>query len=342
MFSNLSSSDAKLPLITYSRNVFIPVTDLCRNRCGYCSFRQGPERAKIISPEETLQLLKQAALNGCTEALFSLGESPWIIHGFEALMAKAGRQDLVGYLVELCELALDYGLLPHTNAGILSEDALAMLAPYNASMGLMLETTAIVDAHKESPGKNPSLRLSFIANAGRLRIPFTTGILIGIGESPGDRLSSLKAIGDLHKRYGHIQEVIVQPFDPKPETAMAGFPRPSLSEICGAVHMAREVLPEDIAIQVAPNLFDPAPAIKAGANDLGGISPITPDWINPDRHWPKLDDLRRKLKGYDLRERLPIYPRYVMKGWQGSKTTGLVRELAGEDGLKRESISSKR
>ncbi len=336
MFSSLWSSDARLPLITYSKNIFIPVTDLCRNRCGYCSFRREPEEAKIISRAETLRILKQGSLNGCTEALFSLGESPWAIHGFEALMAKVGRQDLVDYLVELCELAIDQSLLPHTNAGVLSEEDLATLAPYNASMGLMLETTAKVAAHKESPGKDPIRRLSFIANAGRHRIPFTTGILIGIGESPSDRLSSLKAIADLHKRYGHIQEVIIQPLDPKHGTAMADFPRPCLSEICETIHMAREILPEDIAIQVAPNLVDPTPAIEAGANDLGGISPITPDWINPDRHWPKLGDLRLQLRNYDLRERLPIYPLYVMKGWQGSRTTDLVRELAGEDGLRRE------
>ena len=263
------------------------------------------------------------------------------MHGFKALMAKVERQNLVDYLIELCELAIDHGLLPHTNAGILSEGDLAKLAPYNASMGLMLETTAIVAAHKESPGKEPSLRLSFIANAGRLRIPFTTGILIGIGESPGDRLSSLKAIADLHKTYGHIQEVIVQPFDPKPGTAMADFPRPGFCEICDTILMARDILREDIAIQVAPNLFDPTLAIEAGASDLGGISPITPDWINPDRQWPKLDDLLLRLRDYDLRERLPVYPLYVIKGWHGSKTKDLVSFLAGEDGLRRKNISAR-
>jgi len=258
------------------------------------------------------------------------------MHGFKALMAKVKRQNLIDYLIELCELAIDHGLLPHTNAGILSERDLVTLAPYNASMGLMLETTAKVAAHRDSPGKEPSLRLAFIASAGRLRIPFTTGILVGIGESSRSRLSSLKEIADLHKTYGHIQEVIVQPFDPKPGTVMADFPRPTLTEICETIHMARVILPEDIAIQVAPNLFDPALAIEAGASDLGGLSPVTPDWINPDRQWPKLNDLRLRLMDYNLRERLPVYPLYVMKGWHGSKTRDLVKLLAGEDGLRRE------
>lgn len=329
-------------MITYSKNIFIPVTDLCRNRCGYCSFRREPLDAKIISRKETSRLLKQGSLSGCTEALFTLGESPWAVLGFEALLSGVGRQNLVDYLVELCELAIDHGLLPHTNAGVLTDADLAALAPYNASMGLMLETTAAIAAHNESPGKDPILRLSFMAQAGRLRIPFTTGILVGIGESASDRLNSLKAVADLHKTYGHIQEVIIQPFDPKAGTEMADLPPPSFSEVRETVRMAREVLPEEVAIQVAPNLFDPASAIEAGANDLGGISPVTPDWINPDREWPALDDLKQKLINYDLRERLPVYPLYVMKGLYGRRTGDLVRELAGDDGLKRKDISGRR
>lgn len=271
-----------------------------------------------------------------------MGERPWAVQGFVALLAEAGRQDLLEYLIDLCEIAIDHGLLPHTNAGILSDADLAALAPYNASMGLMLETTAAVAAHRESPGKDPSLRLSFIASAGKLRIPLTTGILVGIGESPKDRSDSLKAIADLHKTYGHVQEVIIQPFDPKPATEMAGLSPPGFSEVCETIHMARDILPEEVAIQVAPNLFDPAPAIEAGANDLGGISPVTPDWINPDRHWPTLDDLRQKLINYDLRERLPIYPLYIKKGWYGRRTGDLVGELAGADGLRRKDISGRR
>lgn len=326
-------------MITYSKNIFIPVTDLCRNRCGYCSFRRDPAEAKIISRKETLRLLKQGSQNGCTEALFSLGESPQAIRGFKTILARIGRQSLLDYLVELCELAIDHGLLPHTNGGILSERELAVLAPYNASMGLMLETTARVPAHRESPGKDPALRLSFIADAGKHRIPFTTGILVGIGEGSSNRLDSLKAVADLHKAYGHIQEVIIQPFDPKPGTEMADHPPPTFFEVCRAIRMAKETLPGDVAIQVAPNLFDPAAAIDAGANDLGGISPITPDWINPERHWPAIDDLKQNLSSYNLRERLPIYPLFIKKGWYGRRTGDLVRELAGAEGLRRKDIS---
>jgi FO synthase subunit 1 len=324
-------------LITYSRNVFLPVTDLCRNRCGYCSFRQGPDRARIIHRSEALQLLKKASDEGCSEALFSMGESPWEVEGFQRLAALAGvhDSDLVGYIVELCELALDMGLLPHTNAGVLSDDDLSRLAPYNASMGIMLETTARVPAHADSPGKRPGLRLDFIARAGRMRIPLTTGILVGIGESSEDRRASLLAIADLQRSFGHIQEVIIQPLDPKPGTALAAAQISGMEELCEVVKAARDILPDDVALQVPPNLVDPLPLLKAGASDLGGLSPVTPDWINPDRPWPGMDDLSRRLSGYALKERLPVYPRFVLKGWYGERTGQLIEALAGEDGLRR-------
>jgi FO synthase subunit 1 len=322
-------------LITYSRNVFIQVTNLCRNRCGYCAFRRDLSQARIIPRAEALYLLEHGAIEGCTEALFSMGESPWEVRSFCTLTASAGISDLMDYLAELCELALEHGLLPHTNAGVLSDDDLARLAPYNASMGLMLETTAEVAAHHDSPGKSPSRRLSFIAKAGMLRIPFTTGILVGIGESWNDRAASLKAIADLHKSYGHIQEVIIQPLDPKPGTLMSSSSPPSIGELRDVVRLARSMLPSDVAVQIPPNLVDPLPLVEAGANDLGGLSSVTPDWINPDRHWPKIDELRLRLKGYDLVERMPIYPRYVLQGWYGRRTARLIEMLAGEDGLLR-------
>ncbi|HSD58686.1 MAG TPA: 7,8-didemethyl-8-hydroxy-5-deazariboflavin synthase subunit CofG [Methanotrichaceae archaeon] len=322
-------------LLTYSRNVFIPVTDLCRNRCGYCSFRREPKDARIVSRPEALHLLERAAAEGCSEALFSLGESPWVVEGFQRLLDAAGISDLVDYLVELCELALEMGLLPHTNAGVLSDDCLLRLAPYNASMGMMLETTAHVAAHANSPGKRPDLRLDFIAKAGKMKIPFTTGILVGIGESREDRQESLQAIADLHRSYGHIQEVIIQPLDPKPGTALASASVPGMDELCETVGMAREILPEGVALQIPPNLVDPLPLVRAGANDLGGLSTVTPDWINPERPWPGLDDLRLRLRGYTLRERLPVYPRFVLQGWYGEKTCRQMLALAGEDGLRR-------
>jgi FO synthase subunit 1 len=322
-------------LITYSRNVFIPVSNLCRNRCGYCAFRRDLSQAKIIGRTEALHLLERAKRQCCTEALFSMGESPWEVPGFKSLTASAGISDLMDYLVELCELALEHGLLPHTNAGLLSDDDLLRLAPYNASMGLMLETLADVAAHHGSPGKSPARRLSFIERTGMLKVPFTTGILVGIGESWNDRIDSLKTIANLHRTHGHIQEVIIQPLDPKPGTFMSSSARPSIGELQEVVRLARRLLPGDVAVQVPPNLVDPLPLVEAGANDLGGLSSVTPDWINPDRHWPKIDDLRSILKGYDLVERLPIYPRYVLQGWCGWRTRPLIKRLAGRDGLLR-------
>ncbi len=327
--------------ITYTKNIFLPVTDLCRNRCGYCSFRKEPECAHLIRRSEALRLLERGKEAECCEALFTLGESPWQVLGFQRLLDNAGVADLLDYLVELCELALEHGLLPHTNAGLLSEEDLIRLKPYNASMGLMLESTACLDAHAVSPGKRPDLRLEHIARAGRLHIPFTTGILVGIGESWQDRIESLQAIAHLHRAFGHIQEVIIQPFDPKPGTAMANASCPEMDDLCRVVKMAREILPPDVAIQVPPNLVDPLPQVKAGATDLGGISPVTLDEINPNRSWPKEEELQMRMSSYNLRERLPVYPHFIELGWYGYKTRALTTALAGEDGLRRKSISSK-
>jgi 7,8-didemethyl-8-hydroxy-5-deazariboflavin synthase len=328
-----------MKVLTYSLNIFIPVTDLCQNRCGYCSFRREPNDARLISRSEVLHLLTRAANEGCSEALFSLGESPWRVSGFQKLLTKEGQSNLIDYLVELSELALEHGMLPHTNAGLLQEEDLRRLQPYNASMGLMLESTARLRAHADSPGKRPDLRLDYIANAGRLHIPFTTGILVGIGETWNDRKVSLQALADLHRIYGHIQEVIIQPLDPKPGTAFANVPRPTLNDLCHVVEMAREILPIDVSIQVPPNLADPRPLVEAGANDLGGISPVTIDWINPERPWPDLIELQLRLTGYDLRERLCVYPGFIRRSWYGRKTRLLVEALASEDGLRRKSIS---
>ena len=319
--------------LTYSRNVFIPVTDVCRNRCLYCGFRR--DGGKIISRKEATELLDRGASAGCTEALFSLGEAPWEVTGFGDLLKKTGKGDLIDYLIELSELALERDLLPHTNAGLLSKEDMRRLAPYNASMGLMLETTAEVEAHRSSPGKRPDLRLKAIAEAGELKIPFTTGILVGIGETGEDRARSLQAIKDLHETYGHIQEVIVQPFDPKPETAMSHLTPPGPENLAETVRMARSVLPPSVAVQVPPNLVDPHPLVEAGAEDLGGISPVTPDWINPDRRWPTLEELESRLAGFELRERLPVYPWYIDLEWCGEMTRPLVERLAGPDGLRR-------
>lgn len=320
--------------LTYSKNIFLPVTDLCRNRCGYCSFRKDLKDASLISRSRALSLLEQGVAAGCSEALFTMGESPWTIQGFESILASAGVADLMDYLVELCELAIEFGLLPHTNAGLLGQDDLRRLQPYNASMGLMLETTALLDAHAGSPGKMPDLRLRYMQLAGRLKIPFTTGIMVGIGESMQDRVEALSKIAHLHRAFGHIQEVIIQPLDPKAGTALEKAGRPGVIALCSTVEAARVILPADVAIQVPPNLVDPRPLIEAGANDLGAISSVTVDGINPDRPWPDEEDLQKRLFDYSLRERLPVYPRFIAMGWHGHKTRSLVDLLAGEDGLR--------
>jgi FO synthase subunit 1 len=319
--------------LTYSRNVFIPVTDVCRNKCDYCSFRR--DDGRIIRRQEAADLLDRGAEAGCTEALFSLGEAPMEAKGFFRLLRLTGAGDLIDYLIELSELALERGLLPHTNAGLLSKEEIKRLAPYNGSMGLMLETTAEVEAHRSSPGKSPRLRMEAISAAGELSIPFTTGILVGIGETAEDRVRSIQAIKEIHEVHGHIQEVIVQPFDPKPDTPMARTPPPTAEALAGTVRMARSILPPEVAVQAPPNLADPLPLVEAGACDLGGISPVTPDWINPDRRWPTLEDLQSRLAGFDLLERLAVYPRYIDLGWYGEKTRDLVRRLSGPDGLLR-------
>ncbi|RLG20575.1 7,8-didemethyl-8-hydroxy-5-deazariboflavin synthase subunit CofG, partial [Methanosarcinales archaeon] len=211
---------------------------------------------------------------------------------------------------------------------------LKYLKPYNGSMGLMLETTADLPAHAKSPSKDPKKRLRVIRYAGSLRIPFTTGILVGIGESWDDRIESLSKIAELHERYGHIQEVIIQGFSPKKGTAMENHPCPSPTELLECVRIAREQLPEDVVVQIPPNLvpMEMLPEfIKAGASDVGGISEITPDYINPEAPWPSVSELRRAVGS--VRERLCIHPKYVLLGWYGKKVEHLVKELAGEDGL---------
>lgn len=330
-----------MKIITYSKNIFIPVTNLCRNHCRYCSFRKDLGEARLIKRSQALQLLQEGRDQGCSEALFTLGERPEDVEGFRMMLAGEGREDLLGYLIELCELAVENELLPHTNAGLLSQEELASLQPYNASMGLMLESSASLDAHQQSPGKEPRLRLEHISQAGRLHIPFTTGILVGIGESWQDRIQSLQSIARLQNDWGHIQEVIVQPFDPKPGTAMASFPRPEQEDLVQTVKLAREILPGEVAVQVPPNLADPLPLVEAGANDLGGISPVTRDEINPNSPWPREEELKRSLFSCELKERLPVYPRLIKKGWHGYKTRRLIALLAGEDGLRRKSISSR-
>ncbi|MDD3245588.1 MAG: 7,8-didemethyl-8-hydroxy-5-deazariboflavin synthase CofG [Methanosarcina sp.] len=323
--------------VTYSKNVFIPVTNICRNHCGYCGFKREPGQpgARLMKPEEVVYILEKGARAGCTEALFTFGEYAEEVPEYREWLKELGYSSTLEYLIFLCETAIDIGILPHTNAGIMTRSELKVLKPLNASMGLMLETTAILEAHKDCPGKVPERRLETIREAGKLEIPYTTGILVGIGESLEDRGESLEAIAGLHREYGHIQEVIIQNFSPKAGTPMEKFPEPSVEEMMDTVALARQVLPHDVAIQVAPNLIDPKALIVKGVTDLGGISPLTIDWINPEAEWPDVKDLQEKLGAVPLRERLPIYPQYVKKRWYSDRIGELIEQLSEGEGYRK-------
>ncbi|MCK9298924.1 MAG: 7,8-didemethyl-8-hydroxy-5-deazariboflavin synthase subunit CofG [Methanoculleus sp.] len=314
-------------VITFSRNAFLPLTTVCQNRCGYCCFRTPVREGCIMPPGEVIRTLESSAALGCTEALFTFGERPGAVPGFSEILGRLGYADFLDYLYDLSLAAIDRDLLPHTNAGILSYEELDRFREVNASMGLMLETTADVIAHRDSPGKDPVVRIEMIENAGKLSIPFTTGILVGIGETIEDREESFEVIRNLHARYGHIQEVIVQNFCPKPGTPMEDFPVPGTEELCATISLAREILPSDVAVQIPPNLADAAHLVGCGVNDLGGVSPLTIDYVNPEHPWPQIEELKRVAGDAELRERLCIYPQYIEKGWYSPLLEPLIQQL---------------
>ncbi|MDD1685290.1 MAG: 7,8-didemethyl-8-hydroxy-5-deazariboflavin synthase CofG [Methanoregula sp.] len=314
--------------ITYSKNVFLPLTTVCRNRCGYCCFRTPVQTGCLMAPAAVERTLAHGADLGCTEALFTFGERPEEEPGFPAMIRAAGFPSILDYCEAMCKKSIECGVLPHTNAGIMSPEELERLRQVNASMGLMLETTARVPAHRGSKGKAPEVRLAMIEDAGRLKIPFTTGLLLGIGETMEDREDSLFAIRDIQRRYGHIQEIIIQNFCPKPGTPMAKDPVPGTNEICATIRMARDILPDDIAIQIPPNLVDASLLIDCGVDDLGGVSPLTIDYVNPEHPWPAVEELRNLVGKRQLVERLCIYPQYIKKGWYQPELEPLINRLA--------------
>src|SRR5450631_1352101 len=310
-------------IITYSRKVFLPLTNLCRDYCGYCTFRRDPGEpgAHTMTPDEVMEVVRAGERMGCTEALFSLGDKPELLFPeMRDTLRHLGYKSTLHYLEAMCELVLrETTLLPHPNPGLLSAEWIARLAAVSPSMGLMLETTntsllARGAAHDNAPDKAPAKRLRTIEEAGKQNVPFTTGLLIGIGESLEDRVDTLLAIRDLHVRYGHIQEVIVQNFRVKPAIPMAHWAEPSRGEMLRAVAVARLLLP-GVNIQAPPNLSAPyyEDLVDAGINDWGGISPLTPDFINPEKPWPHLQQLRLRTeaKGFELQQRLPIYPEFI-------------------------------
>jgi FO synthase subunit 1 len=318
-------------IVTYSRNVFIPLTRSCRNKCWYCGFRV--ENADLMGRDSIKMLLERA--RGAKEALFTFGERPDQLNPeMKKILRALGYSELLDYVVDMNKLAIALGFLPHTNAGVLEKSELLKLKPFNASLGLMLEQAVELECHSESPGKKPELRIRTIRTAGKLKIPFTTGILVGIGEKEYERAYSLEVIAELHKEFGHIQEVIIQNFKPKKGTKMENFPEPTTEEMLKTVRLARQILPKDVAIQIPPNLVnDIYPFLKAGANDLGGISEVTPDYINPEANWPSIEQIKKALRGeFVLRERLPVYPKFVKLKLFGSAVSELIEVYSDDDG----------
>ncbi len=335
-------------IITYSRKVFIPLTNLCRDYCGYCIFRRDPGEpgAHTMTPDEVLQVARDGEKLGCTEALFSLGDKPELIFPeMRETLRHLGYKSTLHYLEAMCEQVLrETTLLPHPNPGLLSPEWIARLAAVSPSMGLMLETTntSLLSpgaAHDNAPDKLPAKRLRTIEEAGKQGVPFTTGLLIGIGETIEDRVDTLLAIADLHRRYGHIQEVIVQNFRVKPGIPMSDWPEATREEMLRTVAVARLLMPE-VNIQAPPNLSAPYydELLDAGINDWGGVSPLTPDFINPEKPWPHLEQLklRTEAKGYRLRQRLPVYPEFISKVAQApSQLSERLQAAADHEGYAR-------
>jgi 7,8-didemethyl-8-hydroxy-5-deazariboflavin synthase CofG subunit len=334
-------------VVSFSKKVFIPLTTLCRDYCSYCTFRKDPGQpgAHFMTPDEVLALAEQGRSAGCKEALFSLGDQPErIFPEAREFLRYQGFARTLDYLVAITELVLDRtGLLPHANPGVMDRRMLERLKHSNASVGLMLENVSprlMRDGlpHAKAPDKVPALRLRTIEEAGKLSIAFTTGILIGIGETLEERIDSLLAIRALHEKYGHIQEVIVQNFRAKPEIPMARHPEPSLDDMLRTLALARLILGPHMNLQAPPNLSyaDFPRLLEAGINDWGGISPVTKDFINPEAAWPQISKLRHETeaRGFLLRERLALYPEFMPRGdFVSLRVRERLNRLAGVDGF---------
>ena len=309
------SDVAAAPELTFARNVFVPLTTACRYTCTYCTYYDPPGAASLLSPEEIEEICERGADAGCTEALFTFGDDPddryTEIYG---QLEDLGHDSIHSYLREACEIALECGLLPHSNPGDQTREQMELVADVNASMGVMLETTAEVQAHGSPRSKEASQRIATIATAGELDVPFTTGILVGIGETERDRAESLLAIAELHERYGHVQEIIVQPVVSN-ERWQDGSP--DLETMRRTTAMALAALPDDVSIQSPPNLAPVGDLLDCGIDDLGGVSPVTDDHINPEYAWPALRELEEiaETAGVPLSERLPVYEAYVSDEW---------------------------
>ena len=337
-------------IVTYSRKVFVPLTNMCRDTCGYCTFVKHPDspEANIMTPDEVLRVAKKGEVNGCKELLFSLGERPELRYEkSKEMLCALGYAKMTDYLRDMCEMVLqETSLLPHVNSGTLTNDEIDILRPVTGSMGMMLETLSRRlnrkgGAHYACPDKVPLQRLRTLKRTGKKNVPFTTGILIGIGETREERLEALRVINLIHQEYGHIQEVIIQNFQSKPDIEMALHPEPSLTEMLWTIANARLILDADISIQAPPNLSERhIDYLKAGINDWGGISPVTIDFINPQHDWPEIRELMEATSkaGHILKERLTVYPSFF-KNTSKYLHPGIfdrVSKMAGHDGLSKD------
>jgi 7,8-didemethyl-8-hydroxy-5-deazariboflavin synthase CofG subunit len=339
-------------IVTYSRKVFVPLTNMCRDTCGYCTFVKHPDspEANIMTPDEVLRVAKKGEVNGCKELLFSLGERPELRYEkSKEMLCALGYAKMTDYLRDMCEMVLqETSLLPHVNSGTLTNDEIDILRPVTGSMGMMLETLSRRlnrkgGAHYACPDKVPLQRLRTLKRTGKKNVPFTTGILIGIGETREERLEALREINLIHQEYGHIQEVIIQNFQSKPDIEMALHPEPSLTEMLWTIANARLILDADISIQAPPNLSERhIDYLKAGINDWGGISPVTIDFINPQHDWPEIRELMEATSkaGHILKERLTVYPSFF-KNTSKYLHPGIfdrVSKMAGHDGLSKDQV----
>jgi FO synthase subunit 1 len=328
-------------LITFSKNIFIPLTEICRNDCGYCNFKKNTEDPHAIilkTKEEILADLKEAEKHGCTEALFTFGEDADEEEIVRVKLKEYGYDSMIDYIVDVCQMTLDEtSLLPHTNGGNFAYDDLKRLKEVNASMGLMLENSSNrlmeLPAHNKSPGKNPELRIETIKNAGKLKIPYTTGILIGIGETKEEIADSLLTIKEIYDEYGHIQEVIIQNFTPIPGIEMENWQEPSFLDMIRTVIAGTLVFKDtDVSIQVPPNLNNDTAQIflLCGADDWGGVSPVSPDYVNITSPWHGIDELEKLTEdaGFKLIERLCVYEKYINDEWLNENLLDNIANLS--------------
>lgn len=330
--------------LSYTKNIFVPLTRVCRDRCGYCTFRIEPGEAELfVTMDEVLAMADKGAVLGCKELLFVLGDKPELKYEeYRKALNGIGYQTTAEYLIDVCNASLEKNIYPHSNLGLSDPQELSALRRSNPSMGLMLENISERllkkgQAHHGCADKVPKLRMQTMRYAGELRIPWTSGILVGIGETWEERVDSLFALRELNDEYGHIQEIIVQNFSPKSGIRMEKFPPPSFNDMLKTVAISRLIFGKDMNIQIPPNLNGESYALYllAGINDLGGVSPLTIDYVNPECLWPQVDEMTGEVEamGFELRERLPVYPEFISEEFIDPNILQKIRGEIDESGF---------